>query len=606
MHNLRLKLACLDRAPSNRAMVWLAVSFIVMVLLEILAFSVGGLFSWLASRIWLLLVLTFFAISARSVVIEAADDIRNKNWLPIIAIVGIGIYVFWGIGRINRVFDYETAQQLVDGLNALKEPDLGYTGQAAFWGYPVRQYVILALPSFLFGKSMFTAHIVYDFVCLLGFAMLYVGAKRYLADKLPGFARFAGLFPLLVMCSPIIVTYITFHEQTILPPAYAMIAVGWFLILAARFSLESLLCLTASGMILGTMYTPGLTMAALVVFMLAWVVAHGIARYVNNEDNAGSGKKLLMSKTVVLLSMALCVGVSTLMSFMLISQGNSLRPSGVDIAFIVRILKMVLLEDPFGLFRILTPVMLIYCVLAFLGLFKKLDIILILWAAGSLMAALLMHGSNTGASEYIQRVMVIIPVVATLFGMRFYETSAKFVKKPDFSKAVCIGAFSIAAMIAIANIAFPTVARDPQYTPHKVASRTIAAESTVFAFEAVNSVKSNGFNEEQTSFLLFGVSAWDGHVRHLLEYLSPGLNVHIYYGNYESAEDIGVDINEGNIIVFAREGASIPPDIIEHLGAPETIMRKIRGGDLKFWRIIMDRNYFLQDMDGDPIYADDE
>jgi hypothetical protein len=271
------------------------------------------------------------------------------------------------------------------------------------------------------------------------------------------------------------------------------------------------------------------------------------------------------------------------MSLSLISQGDTLQTSAVDTDFIARVIRMIVREEPFGLLRFITPFLLIYCVLSFLGVFGKLDIILILWSAGSLIAALLMHGSNASESEYIQRVMVVIPVMLSALLLRTFKVSGRFIKKPSILMVAREALVILLVFTAVLNIANPPTMRDPQFAPHKAVTRNIAAVTTYIAFEVNNDLDMYGFEEGETTFLYFGESGWDNHVRHLLDYLTPDLGVHVYYGDIEYS---GSDSLGRNVIVIARDSTKIPLDIIDRFGEPEVVTARIRGNEVTYWRMI--------------------
>ena len=75
-------------------------------------------------------------------------------------------------------------------------------------------------------------------------------------------------------------------------------------------------------------------------------------------------------------------------------------------------------------------------------------------------------------------------------------------------------------------------------------------------------------------------------MRHLLDYLTPNLNVHVYYSDAEHIEHLNIDVLDENVIILARENVNIPSDIIDRFGEPEVVNTKIRGREFTFMRII--------------------
>ena len=64
--------------------------------------------------------------------------------------------VFYRLGDIYHLqINYESAQELASFLkDNIHKSDWGYT-EAAFVGYPARQFILVAIPSLLFGNEMF-------------------------------------------------------------------------------------------------------------------------------------------------------------------------------------------------------------------------------------------------------------------------------------------------------------------------------------------------------------------------------------------------------------------------------------------------------------------
>ena len=132
-----------------------AVFLLVTAVLEVLAYAFGGVLSAIASRIWLAEGILLLGIFLFNAVKQVISDIKNKKFMVLICFAVLLAIFISCIGNL-AVSDInpDSCVQASAGLDSFALPDWGYTGKG-FLGYPNRQYLLAAIPSVLFGRSVF-------------------------------------------------------------------------------------------------------------------------------------------------------------------------------------------------------------------------------------------------------------------------------------------------------------------------------------------------------------------------------------------------------------------------------------------------------------------
>ena len=172
--------------------------------------------------------------------------------------------VFYRLGDIYHLqVNYESAEQLASFLkDNIHKPAWGYTA-GAFVGYPARQFIIVAIPSLLFGNEVFWLQFGYAILFYSGVLSFFLGVRHYFSIKQHG-----ELWALFTVRScftfPYLIRYLYNLEQIILPVAFVMHALGWFLLSLERLTAGSALIVAWITGLLGTSYTPAL--AAWILF----------------------------------------------------------------------------------------------------------------------------------------------------------------------------------------------------------------------------------------------------------------------------------------------------------------------------------------------------
>jgi hypothetical protein len=246
---------------------WLIMALIVILcLLELRAYFTHGAIPVIASRAWAFMGIAYFAATVILIVGALLSDLWKRTFVFALLVISVGIMVFYRLGNIYHLpINYESAQQLDSFLkDNIHKPDWGYTGNA-FVGYPARQFIIVAIPSLLFGHEVFWLQFGYAILFYSGVLCFFLGVRHYFLLKQHG--EVWALFTVLSCFTfPYLIRYLYIMEQTILPIAFVMHALGWFLLSLERLTAGRALIVAWISGLLGTSYTPAL--AAWILFQI--------------------------------------------------------------------------------------------------------------------------------------------------------------------------------------------------------------------------------------------------------------------------------------------------------------------------------------------------
>ena len=212
----------------------------------------------------------YFAATGILILDALVSDLRKRKFGFALLVIGLGIMVFYRLGDIYHLqINYESAEELASFLkDNIHKPDWGYTA-AAFVGYPARQFIIVAIPSLLYGNEVFWLQFGYAILFYSGVLSFFLGVRHYFSIKQHG--ELWALFTVLSCFTfPYLMHYLYTMEQTILPIAFVMHALGWFLLSMERLTAGRALIVAWISGLLGTSYTPAL--AAWLLFQLFFLL----------------------------------------------------------------------------------------------------------------------------------------------------------------------------------------------------------------------------------------------------------------------------------------------------------------------------------------------
>lgn len=254
--------------------VWVGI-FIIFALLfcsiDTLAYTKEGIYSIIAGKIWITWSLYYFLATIVIILAVLYKDIKKRSFIGIVSLFITTIVISFNLTSFPLEVWHESTQQMVDGLSLWKEPDLGYT-QTAFLGNLGRPYLLISLPSLLFGISITAQRIGYLLFFLTGIYIFYAGIKIYY-QKHPLVDNISSLAPVLIIASPLIVTLLRTFDQITFPLTITLHALGWLLIVLKKTRLPELFAFTWIYTLLTISYTPSLaTWSLLTIFCSIFLV----------------------------------------------------------------------------------------------------------------------------------------------------------------------------------------------------------------------------------------------------------------------------------------------------------------------------------------------
>ena len=271
---MKLSEKILSFAETKAALGLLSAYLLFISILEVLAFTRQGVFSMIASRLWLGTGIFLLAVFLVSFILQAVSDFSGAHtgeMLCFLLLTGILLACLNNL-QISDI-NPDAATQLAAGLDALEEPDWNYTGNA-FLGYPSRQYVLAALPSLIFGRSVFSMHLGFAFPFLVSLGLLFLELRAWMREC--GSKEAYALLPAGVfVVVPFITEYYRNFEQAFTPVALTTLCLGLYLRMLRRRDAVSMLALSWTGCMLADSYTPSLaSLGLLVVFILLAAVGY--------------------------------------------------------------------------------------------------------------------------------------------------------------------------------------------------------------------------------------------------------------------------------------------------------------------------------------------
>ena len=388
---------------------------VLLVGLEALAYLKGGPFSWIAARLWVLMGLGFVVLALREIANSIAGAVRERSVVSLVMVGLVAWAALWGIGGIDHVqLQHEATQEVAWGLKAMEDPSWSYT-RSGHIGYPGRQYLIVAAPSLVIGRSLVGLRLGFALVFILGVLLFWAGAREAWGDRPRGHAG-AALAALSVVAFPYAVKHLHWYEQTTLPLAFTLAAVGWLMITLRRPSCLNWIGVAWISSLLGTSYTPALGSWALLLVALLWLA--GIA-WRDGDRSAIAGP---LAAAVVAAGFG---GLSFLTRVDLVREhGDVMRPDPFEP--LVEAFSIFVLGSPTAFI----PVVLVLPILAVLvlGLAGRLGVpglAVSWWTVGIVVASIGFAGYAVRRPDFeMHRAQVVIPPLLVLAGWSILKLRA--------------------------------------------------------------------------------------------------------------------------------------------------------------------------------------
>jgi len=371
-------------------------------ILETVAYKLGGVYSVFASRVWLIYTTFYFVSSIFIFGRLIIEDVKIRYILGIIAILSVAIVTFWNISTYAYLH-HEATQQVGAAFTNLKKADLNYTG-LSFIGYPSRQYLIAAIPSFILGQNASALRLGFAFQFFLGVLLLYTGLRIFLKKSFYS-SYIVPLVIISITTFPYVVNILRNYEQAIYPISFAMQAVGWYLLCLNELTIFRTVNLCYIGGLLVTSYSPGIGVWMLLILFI-------VINIFNNYPKKNFDKLIIWLGCILVvfvfgINSILVQGKSTHIKFILDCDrwlGN-----------IIETLKIIFFSHPKTYFSLLLILPIITYMLSSLCWFNGLNHFII--AAWSFVIILLSNCIFGYFTPYpfigLHRANVIIPILLT-------------------------------------------------------------------------------------------------------------------------------------------------------------------------------------------------
>ena len=390
----------------------LCLYFLIISFLEIAAYTKQGFASIVASRIWLftgiLLIIAFICQSVNTIV----TDIKKCKIKCLAGYFLLFIFLCTMIGNLNYAdINADAAQQAAAGINAMESADWNYTG-TAFLGYPARQYIIAALPSLIFGRSIFTFQLGFAFPFLIGLTLIYFELRKWLENK--GLKEEYALLPVYsIVAFRFIAEYYLNFEQAITPVALAMICSALFLNMIRQPNLIIAIGLSWTGCLCIDSYTPVLAYLGLLGCLILVYLIYSLKN--NYSEIKAYG---IRSQIFPIIEVFSGIEITFLFFFAATILGsrsdriNETRESINIPSFCLETWKEFFTDQNAIFLGMFSGILLLYLMLAISFRLKFYDFIIACWTLAVIFLSQYLVGYTSYEKQWIlQRNMIIIPVL---------------------------------------------------------------------------------------------------------------------------------------------------------------------------------------------------
>jgi hypothetical protein len=450
---------------------------VILCLLEVGAYLTRGALPIIASRVWALMGVAYFAATAVLIVGSLIRDLRTGRYLFALLLIGVGVVVFYKLGNLHHLqINYESSKQVASFRTFnVHRPDWGYTGHA-FVGYPARQFIIVAIPSFLFGNKVFWLQFGYATLFYSGVLCFYLGVRHYFSSK-----RHGELWALVTVLScftfPYLMHYLYEMEQILLPISLVMHALGWFLLSQEKLTPARVVILAWIAGLLGTSYTPSL--AAWGLFLTFFVLA-GV-RAVREK------RRPQLVLWVSVFAYSVTFGLCSFLTRIDVRLGSN---PGHSTESLSKALKVFFLGSPQEYMPpVLAVLVAVFLLLALTGRLGLIKLITAMW----LLVVIYFSATSSGYAPYdpvftLYRSILLIPVMMLAVGDSYLGLFKKFAIFKRYEPVIAI----VLCLAAAAASIHLYVKREKGYAP--------LSKDFLISF-LLNKAKSGGIRNQPAVFV---------------------------------------------------------------------------------------------------------
>lgn len=241
-----------------------------VVLLELMAHLVGGPFAFLAGQLWFLMGWIYSIAALVYLVKNSIEESKNNNLMgmitPVLFIVPVLCLTIFG------TLDSEIFRQVGSGLKTAYLPNFGYNFHG-FLGAGVKQDLLTAMPTFMFGRSGFFLNLGYTMPILGGCIFFYTGFKKFLEKKYDNSGFLSGLTTLILLVITFFAPFNIVSPTVLLPFWFTINVLGCLFLLSDKVSIIRTVLLMWAGSLLGSTFISGLSSLFFLLAGLGVIIA---------------------------------------------------------------------------------------------------------------------------------------------------------------------------------------------------------------------------------------------------------------------------------------------------------------------------------------------
>lgn len=400
--------------PSQSTIRKLVAVLALLSTLEVLAFTVGSLFSTVACHLWIVLGLTSFGFLTLSYLRVLISDIKRFSFwglAPLLASITVCYVHIKGYGALNT----ESLSELQFSLEQLQRSDLGYTQM--FWvSYPSRSLLISLIPSLWMGFTPEAYRVGFSFPLMFG-ALYFYTALRTISERHPLSAPISGFVASSIFAFPMLVEFARTFEMATSSTYYGLWAIAATLIFAYRPSLASALTCAWTLGLLAASFTSGLALVALILFCLGVWLVRSIPR--RRYDRIAMLSAIIVYSSIVTVALYL-------------QQPRMLQPQSITFAQMWgKFVEALVIMVSHGKVGFLPPLLIIPLLATVLWTttlrFGLLPCVASLWCLPVIWSAVNMQGKIAPHLPFcLYRALVIIPVVLYVFALALFRLTERW------------------------------------------------------------------------------------------------------------------------------------------------------------------------------------
>ncbi|MBU0978764.1 MAG: hypothetical protein ABIJ03_00265 [Patescibacteria group bacterium] len=375
------------------------------------------IFNQIGSINWILSYFLIIVFSIKSL-IKLIKLSFNKKWFLTLLIIIIFVFLSFFQAIQTASVSHETTQEVACITNSK------YLGekynQPCFLGYPARQYLIQALPSLFFTKSIVTLNsgaILYFIpgLIIFSYALIYANKNKKYPDEIVSIA-------LSLLLSFYFISHFYFHsfEQSIFPLSLGLAGTGLSLLYKKSGKLDILLLLIIVIQHAIFAYTPALSLVPL--FAVFFLIAS--YQWIKNKRNF----VLIIMLFSVITGSSLAISMQNRSDIRVFNNHINSTSSIQDIIKETSaVLKHFFIQHTGGV-EFASPIILwvLFTVVFFGSKKNRFNLILIVWALATMLIATTSQGySKYGLDFRAHRSLVILPILLLGFSTSLIELLQK-------------------------------------------------------------------------------------------------------------------------------------------------------------------------------------